>query len=116
MSIQAKIQTIETALTEIRSLQVFHYFAPSNTTLPYCVWYENGEASSLEANNHKAEQAIEGFIDYYTKTEFDPMVDCIQEALNSVRCGWSYESVVYGDPSSEDNNTIHHVWSWRVYG
>ena len=115
MSTQTKIQKIQTALTQISNLNVYHYFAPSNSSLPYCVWYEEREDSSLQANNSKAEQAIGGYVDYYTKTEFDAMFDSIQAALNGVEnCYWEYESTIYGDPSNENNNVIHHTWSWRV--
>lgn len=115
MSMQTKIQTIQTALTNISNLKVYHYFAPSGTKVPYCVWYEDGESGSLDANNHKAEQAVEGYVDYYTKTEFDTMVDSIQEALNGIEnCHWSLDSVMYGDPSNEDTNAIHMTWYWRI--
>lgn len=110
-----KIQKIQTALTQIRNLSVFHYFSPSRKQLPYCVWYESGESSSLEADLHKVEQAIEGYVDYFTQTEFDPMFDSIQEALNSVEsCVWTYEATAYGDPASDNNNVIHHTWTWSV--
>lgn len=115
MSMWTKISKIKTALTGIEGLSVYHYFTPSRKALPYCVWYENGESSSLEADCHKAEQAVEGYVDYFTKTEFDPNFDAIQDALNEVEsCAWSYESTIYGDPSSENNNVIHHTWTWRV--
>lgn len=108
-----QIDSIREALTAIENLNVYHYGAPSNEALPYCVWYEDGEASSLEADNHKAEQAIGGYIDYYTKTEGDANVDEIQAALNGVEnCSWTYESTIFGDV--DDSETIHHVLSWRV--
>ena len=115
-TIQTTIQKVQTALTAIQNLDVYHYFAPSEKTLPYCVWYEEGEAGSLEADNHKREQALEGYVEYFTQTEFDGMIDSIQEALNGVEgLAWTYENIVFGDPSADDNNTIHHTWSWRVF-
>ena len=43
------------------------------------------------------------------------MIDSIQTALNGIEnCSWTYESIIYGDPTSEDNNTIHHTWTWRI--
>ena len=115
MSVQQTLQKIQTALTAITNLDVYHYFAPSAKAVPYAVWYEEGEASSLTVGNHKGEQALEGYVDYYTKTEFDAMVDSIQTALNGIEnCSWTYESIIYGDPTSEDNNTIHHTWTWRI--
>lgn len=115
MSIQNKIKAISDALKEISGLKVYHYFAPSRAQLPYCVWYEDGEASSLESDNHKAEQAIEGYVDYFTKTEFDATFDSIQTALNGIEnCSWTYDSTIYGDPARDDNNTIHHTWTWGI--
>ena len=113
MSIQ-KIMCIGQALTSIEGLKVTHGNGESNAPLPYCVWYEDGEVSSLEVNNHKVEQAIGGYVDYYTKTECDPICDSIQDALNSIEnCSWSYESVIYGDPTFE-TKTIHHTWAWGL--
>lgn len=110
-----KILRVKSALTAIKDLSVYHYFSPSRKELPYCVWYEDGESSSLEAGFQKAEQAVEGYVDYFTKTEFDPMFDNIQTALNGIEsCVWTYESTSYGDPASDNNNVIHHTWSWRV--
>lgn len=115
MSIQ-KILAIKDALTAIEGLSVYHYFTPSRKPLPYCVWYELGENSSLEADLHKAEQAIEGYVDYFTKTEMDPMFDAIQDALNGIEnCTWTYEATAYGDPAADNNNVIHHTWVWRVF-
>lgn len=113
--LSSKLMAIHSALTAIEGLKAYHYKAPSSETLPYCVWYEDGEYSSLETDNHKAEQAIGGYVDYFTKTEFDGMVDAIQNALNGVdNCSWSYDATIYGDPSSDSNNAIHHVFRWRV--
>lgn len=115
MSLQTKMKAFYETLTAV--VTTYHYFAPSEAKVPYAVWYEDGETSSLQAENHKAEQAVGGYLDYYTKTEFDEMCDTIQETLNSIEgVSWSYDSVIYGDPTSEDNNTIHHTWSWRIYG
>lgn len=112
---QSKLTNLYSALTSIEGLKVYHYFAPSSEAVPYCVWYEDGESSSLEANDHKAEQAISGYVDYFTKTEFDTMFDAIQNALNGIEhCAWTFESTIYGDPTQENDNTIHYTWSWRL--
>ena len=79
------------------------------------MWYEDGEGSSLNANSKKAEQSISGYVEFFTKTEYDDTADDIQEALNSVEhCAWAYDSIIYGDPANEDNNTIHYTWTWEV--
>ena len=53
---------------------VFHYHA-SKQPDKYIVWAEDTEGTSISANNKKINQSIQGTIDYFTKTEFDPNVD-----------------------------------------
>lgn len=108
--LQNKLEIIQNALTSIDGLRVYHYLRPQ-LQAPFCVWQEDGEGSSLEANNHKGEQSISGSIDYFTKTEFDSMCDQIQEALNQTEnVSWRLNSVQYED----DTELIHHEWTFRV--
>lgn len=110
MTLQNKLEKIEKALTSIEGLTVFHYLRP-NMNAPFCVWQEDGEASSLQGDNHKQEQAISGSIDYFTKEEYDSMTDLIQGALNEIECcGWELNSVQYED----DTELIHYEWYFRV--
>lgn len=99
-----------TTLTAIDGLKVYHYWHP-RLTAPFCIWAEDGEGDSLNANNHKKEQVISGTIDYFTRTEFDEMVDNIQNAINSLEnCGWSLNSVQYED----ETNLIHYEWVFEI--
>lgn len=117
MSLQTKLSNVYSTLAAVEGLKCYHYFAPSETVIPYAVWYEDGEEGGFQADSHKAEQAFGGYLDYYTKTEFDSMCDTIQTTLNSIEgLSFVYESVIYGDPTHDNNNTIHHVWRWWVYG
>lgn len=110
MSLQSKLQKIQDALTAIEGLPVYHYWR-SAADLTYCIWEEESDAGILAGDNHTAEQAISGYIELFTKTEFDPYADAIQEALNAVEgCAWLYEGAVY----EEDSNLIHHSWVWEV--
>lgn len=80
-------------------------------SFPYMVWQEHGEGDSLEVNNRKAEQVMEGTIDYFTKHEFDKTVDAIQEILDSAdNIGWTLTSVMYED----ETNLIHYSWDWEL--
>lgn len=113
--LQNKLQTLSGALVDVTN-KAYHYYAPSNTKIPYLVWAENGEYSSIESNNHKSAQAIYGYIDYFTKKEFDSKIDDIQNALNNIEnCYWTLSSVQYGDPISDDDNLIHYTWEWRLW-
>lgn len=115
MTLQNKLKSIYETFAAIDGLNITHYTQTSNIPVPYAVWEENGEDTSLEANNHKAEQSITGYLYYFTKTEFDGMVDTLQAKLNGIDgLNWRYDAVIYGDPASENDNTIEHVWSWRL--
>lgn len=106
------LKKVADALTSISDLRVYHYWRPEMNA-PFCVWAEDGESSSLEANNHKREQAIGGAIDYFTKVEYDEQIDKIQHALNGVEgLGWKLNSVQY----EEETNLIHYEWRFTVIG
>lgn len=117
MTLQNKIERVGAALVEAltvdgeRVCEVYHYWRPRQNA-PYCLWGEDGEDGALETSNHKAEQAIAGWVDYYTKTEFDSNVDRIQAALNAVEFPfyWRYDAVQYED----ETGLIHHSWTWRT--
>ena len=105
-----KLQKIKNALASIENLKVYHYWRP-RLEAPYCTWQENGEGDSLYASNHKKEQVISGVIDYYTLTDFDPMVDTIQDKINSIEnLGWSLVSVDFED----DTRLIHFSWDFEI--
>ena len=101
---------IRDALTGIDGLIVYHFWHP-RLEAPYCIWAEESEGDSLHTGNHKTEQVITGTIDYFTKEDFDPMVDKIQDALNNVEVlGWSLSSVLY----ENETNLIHYTWDWEI--
>jgi len=89
---------------------VFHYFA-SGQTSNYIVWAEDSEGDSLHADGRKTEQVTQGTIDYFTKIEFDPLVQQIQDALNTPEdLAWSLNSVQY----EKDTGYIHYEWVFEV--
>lgn len=109
MSFQTKLQKIADALTSINGLQVYHYWR-FGADAPYCIWEEDGE-SGLEADNHKAEQAITGAVHYFTLTEYDSNLDAIQDAMRATEnLYWRYDGADY----EEDTNLIHHSWRWKI--
>lgn len=108
-SSQTKLQAIKDALTSISGLSVYHYWR-FGVDAPYCIWEEDGE-TSLEANNHKAEQGFTGAVHYFTLTEYDGNFDAIQTALNNIEnLSWRYDGADY----EEDTNLIHHSWRWTL--
>lgn len=115
-SLNEKLSAIrDTLLTVIdgegNSVPVFHYFRSTNITKGYIVWMEDGEDASFAAENRKAEQQIHGTIDYYTQTEFDPVTDSVQNALDGAQIGFRLNSVQYEDSTK----LIHYEWEfWTV--
>lgn len=117
--LQTKIQTIATALVDGLTVngeltcKVYHYWRP-NMTAPFVVWAEDGEDGALDTNDRKEEQTIAGYVDYYTKLEFDERVDAIQaifyELQGTLPFGWRLDSVQY----EEDSNLIHFQWLWVI--
>lgn len=113
MSVQNKLNELYTTLANIASC--YHYFAPSGAKAPYIVWAEDSEDNSFQADNHKVRQAFSGYVDYFTKAEFDANFDSIQNALDDLEgISWTWDATQYGDPQHEDDNLIHHTWSWRM--
>lgn len=111
MSLQQKLKTIRDALnTTSAKGKVYHYTRPAKSKPAFIVWQEDGEGDSADFDNHKAEQQIHGTIDCYTLTEFDPLLDEIQDALNDIEIGWSLLSVQYED----ETNLIHYEWEFNV--
>lgn len=107
-SLQTRLKAIGDALAELTA-RCYHYYRPKMDP-PYIVWAEDSEASSLQADDHKAEQAVSGWVDYYTLTEYDPICDQIQETLNGLPVAWRLDSVDY----EEETNLIHYSWHIEV--
>lgn len=105
-SLNAKLREIRDAHVPVCE-RVYHYWRP-NLVPPFVVWAEDSESTDFSADNRKTEQTIHGTTDLFTKTEYDPIVDAIQEALEPF--GWRLNSVQYED----DTKLIHYEWEWVV--
>ncbi len=105
-----KLSDIRDALLEVIP-DVFHYEAWAKPD-KYIVWAEDNEVSSLNADNKKDEQVIEGTIDYFTKTEYDDNVVLIQQKLNSIDVSWRLSSIQH----EQDTGYIHYEWIFELIG
>lgn len=108
IALQNKLRQIGEAFAAVTE-NACHYFRPV-TAFPALIWAEDGEADSFNADNHKACQNITGTVDLFTKTEFDPLLDDVQAALEGLGVAWRLESVQYED----ETNAIHYEWTWEV--
>lgn len=109
---QDKLKIIPEILLTVTD-KVYHYEA-IHVSDKYIVWAEDSEGSSLEADNYKAEQSIQGTIDYFTKEEFDKNVDEIQNALISNCISFYLNSVQYESLDDSGSGYIHYEWVWEV--
>lgn len=90
-------------------LPVFHFEA-ANKSDKYIVWAEDGQGNSGYADNHMTTQILQGTIDYFTKDDFDPAFDLIQQKLNNMDIAWRLGSI----QREEDTGYIHYEWIWEM--
>lgn len=76
----------------------------------YIVWAEDSEGASGHGDNKKTTQVLQGTIDYFTRIEYDPIVELIQEKLDSADIAWRLNSIQYED----DTGYTHHEWIWEM--
>lgn len=75
----------------------------------YFVWQEDG-ANDLEANDGHAERAVTGTTDLFTKQEFDPWGEALEESFDAAGVAWYVNSIQY----EEDTGFWHYEWVWEV--
>lgn len=108
IALQLKLRQMGEAFATVTK-NAYHYFRPV-TSFPALIWAESGEAASFHADNRKSCQNIQGTVDLFTKTEFDPLLDDVQTALEGLGVAWYLSSVQYED----ETNAIHYEWTWEV--
>lgn len=104
----SQLEKVKDALLTVTE-NVWHYEALTKAD-QYIVWAEDKEGSSVEGDNYKLEQSIQGTIDYYTKNEDDANVEAIQTALKAARIAFYLNSAQFED----ETQYIHHEWVFEV--
>lgn len=102
-----RFDALKTALMTV-GVPVGH-FKVSKQKNKYIVWAEDGQGESQWGDGRMTRQAVQGTIDYFTKTEYDPNVEKIQEAINGV-VSWRLNSIQYED----ETGFIHYEWVWEA--
>ena len=77
----------------------------------YFVWQEDG-ANATAADDGHGERAVTGTTDLFTRQEFDPWADQLEQALSRAGISWYLNSVQY----EEDTRFWHYEWVWEVPG
>lgn len=108
MTLRQRLEPIGQAYSAIVK-NCYHYWRPK-LPAPFLVWAEDGDNAAW-ADDRMMEQAITGTTDYFTRDEFDPAIDRIQDANQSLGIAWRLNSVQYED----DTELIHYEWSWEVH-
>lgn len=96
--------TLERALLSVCP-DVSHYSAICGGAR-YIVWAEEGQGAAQYADDRMQEQAVEGWIDLYTTTEDDPVVDALQKALDTAGIAHWLDGVTPPDSAGRI------CWSW----
>lgn len=108
MTLQNKLSQIGTSFATL-TRYCYHYYRPVKHT-PCLIWAESGENNSFHSDNSKTEQRIIGTVDCFTKTEFDPLLDRVQEMFEELGLTWKIDAVQF----ENETNLIHYTWSWGV--
>lgn len=109
-SLQNRLKAFGTKLAEVTGSKTYHYHAPNRPKAPYTVWAEDGEGDgSFSADTTKAEQNIHIYVDYFTLTEFDQVVDDIQDLLRE-SSEWRLNDIMHED----ETNLIHYAWEVNI--
>ena len=75
----------------------------------YFVWQEDG-ANNLIADSRRIEGCVTGTTDLFTKQEFDPWGQSLEESFDRFGIPWELLSIQY----EEDTGFYHYEWSWEV--
>ena len=101
------LQKLKEALSALGN--AYRYVAAPNAKPPYMIWAEDG-ANDFEADNIRTEKMHQGTVDLYTKTEDDPLMERIPQALERIGAAYYLNSIQY----EEDTGLIHYEWVWEV--
>ena len=103
-----QLADVKTALLAVTT-NLRHYDA-TGLIGDYVVWSEDTQSDAVYAGGQMKEQAIQGTIDLFTKTEYDPKVSQIQAALNNAGIGFYLDSIQY----ESDTKFIHYQWIFSI--
>lgn len=99
------LRDVLVALGKEIKVPVWHYEALKEVK-QYIVWAEDSQSFSNWGSDRMQSQTLEGSIDYFTKTEYDPNIVKIQNALNNGEISWYLNSIQF----EKDTGYIHYEW------
>jgi hypothetical protein len=95
-----------------------YHFTASEEDTKYIVWLEEGERSyfrtadthTMWADDHVAQQAISGVINYVTNEEYDKNVDLLQKVFYDIGLSYSLSRVEY----NRQLERIQYQWTFEM--
>lgn len=112
MTVQERLANFHNRIASISigEKKIKHYYH-GRMDAPFLVWAEDGPGRYFNADGRRGEWTANVTIDYFTKKEYDPVFDEIQELLHEMLGSrWRWTSTDY----EEGTNLIHHVWECEV--
>lgn len=112
MTVQERLANFHGRLAElsIGADKVKHYYH-GRMNAPYVIWAEEGAGSNFNADGRRGEWTASATVDFFTKTEYDPVFDEIQTLLHElVGSRWRWNSTQYEDGTG----LIHHEWEVEI--
>lgn len=100
-----ELERVKTALAGLTD-RCYHYTAAKNAKAPYIVWAEDSETNLCGEGSKVLERAVQGTVDLFTRSENDPLMVQIPEALNRGGTIHYLNSVQYED----ETGLIHYEW------
>ncbi|MGN0194400.1 MAG: hypothetical protein ACI39G_04770 [Pseudoramibacter sp.] len=92
------------------NIKVCHFFN-DNPKDNFILWGEDGTTRAF-GDGVAGQKAVQGTVDYYTKTEYDPIVDEIDTAILNTAVTWLDDGpTIDYEP---DTGYIHYQWIWEV--
>lgn|GEM_PF-1169869 len=98
------------SIGQSHNIKVCHFFN-DNPKGNFIVWSEDDTTRAF-GDGLAVQKAVQGTVDYFTKTEYDPVVDEIDDALQGVDLAF-----LDGGPTIDYETTtgyIHYQWIFEV--
>lgn len=112
MTLQERLKQFHSRIAEVSigEAKVKHYYH-ERMKEPYIIWAEDGPGDYFNADGRRGEWTAHVTLDFFTKKEYDPVFDEIQDLFNEMfGSRWRWRSTQYEDGTG----LIHHEWECEV--
>lgn len=103
------LSNVQSVLYEVTT-KTYHYSAPTSAVFPYVVWMEDGSNGSMCGDGKMINQALQGTIHIFSKTETEALKASIPTALSNAGIAWRLNSIQH-EPTT---GIIHTEYVWEI--